>query len=557
MDYFRILDLEREPFSNSPDPDFFFQSAQHTGCLQQLELAIRLRRGLNVVIGHVGTGKTTLCRELIRRFNGEKEMTTVLMLDPGSGSEGSFLSGVWERFAGQAPPEDWSDERKKEAIKRYLFKKGVEENQTTVLIIDEGQKITPACLEILREFLNFETNTHKLLQIVIFAQQEFVVTLDRHPNLADRINLRVDLHPLSLPETVALIRYRIQVSGGAPANRLFSLPAMVAIYWVTGGYPRKIFHLCHRILLTLIIQNRRQAGWRLVRASARRNGGYRPSRGWQWIAATGAAATILGIFFLFPSGWLGNPPVGNGTLQSTGAPPPESPVLSDTQPPAAIPSHTADAPTARPPAPLSAAPVNLAPGPASAIAAERPDIDRRPPPRDAVARPMPARLGRLAIAPRETLGQLIQMVYGRFTPAYLEAIAEANPHIADPNQLEVGDVVHFPALPAAVRSLPVPVWWVQLDTYGQLDQAVLALKQNRQEGLEARMIPYWNHDQGLVFAVVLADCFYDRQIADKALMQADSPGTATAAAVRSLWRDDTVFFCDPFRGVPGHPARPS
>ncbi|MBW2200522.1 MAG: transposase, partial [Deltaproteobacteria bacterium] len=68
MDYFKILNLNREPFSNSPDPEYFFQSRQHLGCLQKVELALRLRRGLNVVIGDIGTGKTTLCRQLIRRF---------------------------------------------------------------------------------------------------------------------------------------------------------------------------------------------------------------------------------------------------------------------------------------------------------------------------------------------------------------------------------------------------------------------------------------------------------------------------------------------------------
>ena len=98
------------------------------------------------------------------------------------------------------------------------------------------------------------------------------------------------------------------------------------------------------------------------------------------------------------------------------------------------------------------------------------------------------------------------------------------------------------------------VWWVQLGTYPQLDQAVLALKQSHQAGLDTRMIPYWNHDQGLVFAVVLAGCFYDRRIAETHLKQTVSPEVSTAAEVRSLWRDDTVFFCDPFRGVPGHPA---
>ena len=66
MDYFRVFNLNKEPFSNSPDPDFFFQTKEHLGCLQKLELSIRLHRGLSVVLGEVGTGKTTLCRQLIR-----------------------------------------------------------------------------------------------------------------------------------------------------------------------------------------------------------------------------------------------------------------------------------------------------------------------------------------------------------------------------------------------------------------------------------------------------------------------------------------------------------
>ena len=83
MDYFKILNLSREPFSNSPDPDhFFFNSWQHVDCLQKVELAVRLQRGLNVVIGDVGTGKTTLCRRLIRNFANEIGIETHLILDP-------------------------------------------------------------------------------------------------------------------------------------------------------------------------------------------------------------------------------------------------------------------------------------------------------------------------------------------------------------------------------------------------------------------------------------------------------------------------------------------
>ena len=96
MDYFRILNLSKEPFSNSPDPEYFFQSRQHLECLQKLELSLRLRRGLSVVIGDVGTGKTTLCRQLIRRFADENEVESHLILDPNFSSPSEFLATVAE-----------------------------------------------------------------------------------------------------------------------------------------------------------------------------------------------------------------------------------------------------------------------------------------------------------------------------------------------------------------------------------------------------------------------------------------------------------------------------
>ena len=96
MDYFSILNLSKEPFSNSPDPDYFFQSRQHVGCLQKLELSLRLKRGLNIVIGDVGTGKTTLCRQLLRRFAKDENVATHLILDPYFSSPLEFLKTVAE-----------------------------------------------------------------------------------------------------------------------------------------------------------------------------------------------------------------------------------------------------------------------------------------------------------------------------------------------------------------------------------------------------------------------------------------------------------------------------
>ena len=271
MDYFQLLNLSREPFSNSPDPEFFYPSPEHVRCLQKLELAIRLRRGLNVVVGAIGTGKTTLCRHIIREFSADKTMETHLILDPDFNTPKEFLYALADMFGLTIDLQDENSRwQVRESIKQYLFQKGMEEEQTIVLIIDEGQKIPPFCLEILRELLNYETNEHKLLQIIIFAQEEFRQTLAEYPSFADRINFYHILAPLSFQETRNLLQFRLnQAKDGYKEPRLFTTPGLWAIYRATKGYPRKIIHLSHRVLLTMIIQNRSTAGWFLVRWCAR------------------------------------------------------------------------------------------------------------------------------------------------------------------------------------------------------------------------------------------------------------------------------------------------
>lgn len=275
MDYFKILNLSREPFSNSPEPEFFFQSMGHLACLQQLELAIRLRRGLNVVMGEVGTGKTTLCRQLILRLaeseEDHPEIETHLLLDPSFSTPREFLATVAAGFGIPGVGSAESEWQIKEGVKNYLFQKGVDEKKTVLLVIDEGQKLPDFCREILREFLNYETNENKLLQIVIFAQNEFREILKAHNNFADRVNRYCLLRPLDFKETRAMIRFRLaRASRPADGPRLFTFPALWAVYRATGGYPRKIITLCHQILLAVIIQNRVMADWFLVRATFRR-----------------------------------------------------------------------------------------------------------------------------------------------------------------------------------------------------------------------------------------------------------------------------------------------
>ncbi|MFW6415724.1 MAG: ExeA family protein, partial [Thermodesulfobacteriota bacterium] len=266
MDYFKLLNLTREPFSNAPDPELFYKTNQHNSCLQQLEIAIRLKRGLNVVIGEVGTGKTTLCRHLIRSLSQDPDIKCNLILDPGYKSPLNFLKALREQLCPREEDDREEDELAlKEQIKSYLFDQVAISGKTDLLIIDEGQKIPHDCLEILRELLNFESNSEKLLQIIIFAQPEFKSTLNSMHNVTDRINLLYELQPLTFQDTQSLILHRIEKSKIEQKKSIkFTLPALWTIYRSTSGYPRKIINLCHKIILILVMQQKFKVTWFMV-----------------------------------------------------------------------------------------------------------------------------------------------------------------------------------------------------------------------------------------------------------------------------------------------------
>jgi general secretion pathway protein A len=258
MEYFELLHLKKEPFSSSPDPEFFYRSRSHEECLQKLEIAIRLRRGLNIVFGDVGTGKTTLSRILIQTFDEEKDrFLFYLILDPSFGSELEFLMALIRIF-GLKPPEDPSPFNCKNIIQSYLFKRGVEEERIISLIIDEGQKLSRESIEILRELLNYETNECKLIQLVVFGQMELMEKLRGYRNLMDRVNMVYVLRPLSLEETRSMIKFRLSKAGMEPQRILFTEKAVRLIHKYSKGYPRKVITLCHHALLSTIIKQKDQ-----------------------------------------------------------------------------------------------------------------------------------------------------------------------------------------------------------------------------------------------------------------------------------------------------------
>jgi len=305
MEYFNLLHFKKEPFSNSPEPEFLFEAPQYNACLQMLELAVRLRRGLNIVIGDVGTGKTTLCRKLIQNLSAPSsadspEIDTFLLLDPAVENPYVFVKTVAGILGISDISTDDSEWHLKEKIKKFLFDKGVDEQRIIVLIIDEGQKIPDECLEILREFLNYETNSCKLLQIIIFAQPELEKNLAARANLLDRVNYLNHLKPMSFRQMEKMIEYRISIARQEMVKHpLFTFSGMLAIYLATSGYPRKVVSLCHHVLLKMIIRGKTKANWFLVESCIGKMIGPKVYKRITWTVLTVSILTALIIFSVF------------------------------------------------------------------------------------------------------------------------------------------------------------------------------------------------------------------------------------------------------------------
>jgi general secretion pathway protein A len=564
MKYFKILNLIREPFSNSPEPEFFFQSPKHVSCLQKLELAIRLRRGLNVVMGHVGTGKTTLCRHLILQFataNDEADpVETHLLMDPAFTTPLEFLStvalsfGITEKQKKQETADtETSEWQLKENIKDYLLKRGVDEKKIVVLIVDEGQKLPDFCLEILREFLNFETNENKLLQIVIFAQKEFQQILDRMENFADRVNLLYMLEPLNFQETRDMIQFRL-TRAGTPGNipALFTSVGLLAVYQATGGYPRKIVTLCHQVILALIIQNRKKAGWFLVRSCAHRlasAGQSSKARLLRWVPG------IL-IVFLVAMTLIIAPPIQDFWVWYD---------ASKTAEEATRKVAEMDAMAAKKVAEFSkqtglgvktihemAAVVSQGQAVRSAdgktwvlyteLVKKSTDAVKKETDAQETARyPVPDYLGKLALKNGRTIWRLLSNFYGKCDQNIFSSVARANPHIKNLSRVKAGETIHLPALPVKRSPLPPNKYWVQLVASKNLEETYELYKTYQPTLPSLRFIPYWNPRQGVVLSITLKDGYPDEASAAKSIARLPIVLASGARVLKNLDKD-TVFY---------------
>ncbi|MCP4645688.1 MAG: AAA family ATPase [bacterium] len=242
--YEAFYGLTEKPFNLTPDPRFLYLSEKHKEAFAHLLFGIKNRSGFILVSGEIGTGKTTICRTLLSQLDPDTEVAFIF--NP-SLSPDELLRKINEDFGMETRAQ--SVKGLIDELNAYLLERN-SKGKNCVLVIDEAQNLTPSVLEQIRMLSNLETETQKLLQIVLIGQPELneLLSLDELRQLDQRITARYHLKPLDESETLQYIAYRLRVAGGRRKVQ-FTRGAVKFVFRKSGGVPRVINAICDRSLL--------------------------------------------------------------------------------------------------------------------------------------------------------------------------------------------------------------------------------------------------------------------------------------------------------------------
>jgi type II secretory pathway predicted ATPase ExeA len=251
-----------KPFGKTPDPGFLYESPQHGEALARLEYAVE-EKELSLLVGEIGSGKTTLSRALIDRIGEARPV--ILLINPRL-TPAQLLRSIASGL-GLQPARFRNDLL--DQIHARLFEL-YEEGREPVLIIDEAQLIpAKATFDEIRLLTNFQLDDQNLLSVLLIGQPELETRLDRphYAPLRQRIGMRYRLGPLSLEETERYIEHRIRVAGGSRSP--FTGEAVRAMYDVSGGIPRLLNTLATTALLDAFGDDARTIDPARIAAAAR------------------------------------------------------------------------------------------------------------------------------------------------------------------------------------------------------------------------------------------------------------------------------------------------
>jgi len=227
------------PFSISPNPAALFLTPSLRAAMHKVNYTINNRQGLACIFGDAGLGKSSVLRYLAGSYESETDVVTGFITEPEISSSYAFVRGICQAFELQGR-RSLMDQ--KNTFKDFIFEQA-KAGKNVVMFLDEAQGLDSAMLEIVRSFLNFESNKAKLLQIVLSGQLELRSRLNKPSNRAikSRIIMYSLLDPLTLSETKAMIAHRCEM---AEIQVPFSPEVIEQIYNEAGGVPRDILRLC-------------------------------------------------------------------------------------------------------------------------------------------------------------------------------------------------------------------------------------------------------------------------------------------------------------------------
>ena len=265
--YYQYFGLHEAPFSIAVNPRYLFMSPRHRDALAHLLYGVGAGGGFILLTGEVGTGKTTINRCLLEQLPDHTDIA--IILNPALNAA-ELLASACDELGVDYGDGSNSLKTLTDCLHRFLLDNHAR-GRNTVLLIDEAQHLDFDVLEQIRLLTNLETNSEKLLQIILIGQPELAQILARPElrQLNQRITARYNLEPLNGEETAAYIRHRLEVAGLAPGRELFPASVVRGIHRKTRGIPRLINLLCDRMLLGAYGQGAARADKSMLAVAAR------------------------------------------------------------------------------------------------------------------------------------------------------------------------------------------------------------------------------------------------------------------------------------------------
>lgn len=264
--YLKYFNLKEEPFSTVANPRYFFLTPTHSTALEKTRYTVKAGKGLAVVYGETGTGKSSLARLLHGSFL-DKGFRSVLLVNADFPTPFALLRKIALEF--QVTPA-YSYGETVERLKNFLFESGRKPDAPIVLIVDEAQGLRYPLLELLRQLMNYETNEMKLLQLVLFGEDALRSKLAsaRGASFRSRIAMASGLFPLTTDEVADMVAFRWHVASGRKSH-LFDDDALLALFEASDGIPREVTIIADNALLSAFLDKKKSVDREAVAKAAR------------------------------------------------------------------------------------------------------------------------------------------------------------------------------------------------------------------------------------------------------------------------------------------------